>query len=284
MRSMASAVFFVSLVMGGFFSEAWASRKVLVVTDVDDTIKVSHVLKNISKVGRAADIYSPFTGMAQLFQLIRNENPGSTRLAYLSNAPEELVGIPAASLTHGAFLKQNRFPEGDLILRKDVFDSEHKIKSLRILIESEMPDVLILIGDNGEKDVDVYQQISQEYAYLTHMQVVTFIHQLYSSKNSFFVPDAFEEIGRSLHAGQIGYVTPIEISLKLNELSLIGADKTEWMIQNIAPFIVKEDRFKLDGFMAMTFPRFKNCSDFKWTFARPAELKSLIQRIENECN
>lgn len=284
MRSVASAMVFLALVMCSLYSQAWASKKVLVVTDVDDTIKVSHVLKNISKVGRAADVYSPFTGMAQLLQLIRNENPASTHIVYLSNAPEELAGIPAASFTHGAFLKQNRFPEGEFILRKNIFDSEHKIKTLRILIESEMPEVLILIGDNGEKDVDVYQQISQEYAYLNHMKVVTFIHQLYSSKNSFFVPDTFEEIGRSLYAGQIGYVTPVEISLKLNELGLIGADKAEWMIQNIAPFIVKEDRFKFDGFMAMTFPRFKNCSDFKWTFERPAELKTLIQRIENECN
>lgn len=260
------------------------AKKILLVSDIDDTIKVSHILSRFGKYARALDITTPFRGMAPLFQLIQNENPFSTQIVYLSNAPKELVGVPAASVSHQLFLVNNRFPEGELILREDITDPNHKIRTLRRLIEAEMPDVLILIGDNAEKDVDVYHEVTREYAYLTQMQVVTFIHQVYSAKNNFFIPDAFEEIGRLPYAEQVGFVTPVEISLKLNELGLLKSESVAWMIKNVSPLIATEDRVKWDGLAPITFPSFKNCSNFKWNFTRPMGLEWMIKRVEKECN
>lgn len=259
------------------------SPRVLLVSDIDDTIKVSHVLSNIGKISRAADVTTPFMGMAALYQLIINQNPASTKVIYLSNAPEELAGIPALKYSHQTFLSLNHFPPGQLLLREDIFEKNHKIKVLRQLIDQESPDVLIMVGDNGEKDAEIYHQIVTEYSY-SKMQMHTFIHQLYSSQNSFLVPDFLEEIGKPLFPEQNGYVTPIEIGLKLNEQKLFNTSSVEWLIQRLAPAIVAEKRFKWDGLKALTFPQFMNCSDFKWKMPTPQSLLNLLQKIESECN
>lgn len=281
MKRLWTSLMLVSLIS----SVTWAqAQKVLLVSDIDDTIKVSHVLNPFGKIARAVDVTTPFLGMSQLYQLIVNQNPTSTKVVYISNAPEELAGIPAASITHQLFLDYNHFPKGELILREDLRDMTHKIRALRELIEKEMPDVLILVGDNGEKDVDVYLQATQEYAYLRDMKVVTFIHQLYSSSGLVLLPDRLQAVGQKLYANQIGYVTPVEIALKLNELGLLAEDKLDWMVSSIAPLIVQEDRVKWDGLAPIAFPFFQDCSDFSWSFSHPASLNQLIQRIERECN
>lgn len=277
------------------------SPKVLLVSDIDDTIKVSHVLNKVGQFARAVDATTPFKGMAQLYQLIFNQNPATTKIAYLSNAPKdfgalpnapkELAAIPASSVTHQLFLDYNRFPKGELILRENLQDQEHKAKVLRRLIETEKPDILILIGDNGEKDVDFYKQAVEEHAYMKNMLVLTFIHQLYKAEPAFYLPDFLDEVGRMPFADQIGYVTPIEIALTLKEQNVIGQDKLDWMLRNVAPAIVAEAEVKWDGLKPISFPFFKNCTDFKWNFARSLQVKEqteqlqkLIQRIESECN
>jgi len=294
--SFGSFTLFVAFSLLAVFAKAEEvpAPKVLLVSDIDDTIKVSHVLNKVGKFARAVDATTPFKGMAQLYQLIVNQNPSSTKVAYLSNAPKNIgaipnapqaiAGIPAASVTHQLFLDFNHFPKGELILREDLEDQDHKTKALRMLIEREKPDVLILIGDNGEHDVDFYRQATQEHAYMKNMQVLTFIHELYKTEASFYLPDFLDETGREVFPEQMGFVTPIEISLKLNEERVIGKDKVDWMIKNVAPSIAQEDKIKWDGLKPISFPFFKKCPQFKWTFSRPQQLQSLIQRIESECN
>lgn len=305
---------FTALVLALFFSvtsivsnralaqaEQVPAPKVLLVSDIDDTIKVSHVLNKVAKFARAVDATTPFKGMAQLYQLIFNQNPATTKIVYLSNAPKnfgalpnvpkEFAAIPASSVTHQWFLDFNKFPKGELILRDNLEDQEHKAKALRRLIETEKPDVLIMVGDNGEKDVDFYKQATEEHAYMKNMLVLTFIHQLYKSEASLYLPDFFDETGRALFPDQIGFVTPVEIALKLKEQGILAQDKVDWMLNKVAPAIVAEAEIKWDGLKPISFPFFKKCSDFKWNFVRFQEtkeqtlkLQTLIQRIENECN
>ncbi len=99
--------------------------KVLLISDIDDTIKVSHILGPIAeKLARGGNITTPFTGMPQLYQLIlnsfspkvTNENT-SARVVYLSNAPEQVFGIPALLTSHQNFVRYNKFPAGDSHLR-----------------------------------------------------------------------------------------------------------------------------------------------------------------------
>ena len=116
------------------------------------------------------------------------------------------------------------------------------------------------------------------------MKVVTFIHQLYATERSFLIPDFLQEIGLKIFPDQVGFVTPVEISLTLQSMGIISKASRDWMIKNVVPRIVAESRQLIDGFEPMTFPRFKKCEDFRWHFENSAELSSLIKKIEHECN
>lgn len=265
--------------------------KLLLISDIDDTIKVSHVLNKADAVSRAADVTTPFTGMAQLYQWVVNSNK-NTQIVYLSNAPEEVAGIPAFKISHQTFLNYNHFPEGELDLRGDLFDKNFKITEIRRLLTNEKPDIVIFVGDNGERDAEIYHQATLEFAQ-SGIQFHTFIHQLYSKEKSFFKPDFLEELGHSLFSEQSGFVTPIEIALQLKDESLISAEGLQWMLQNVAPYIAQEKTFKWDGLKQITFPFFSNCADFDWINRRSeAELGSaesklldqLKQKIQQECH
>lgn len=261
-----------------------STAKTLLVSDIDDTIKVSHVLNIFGKVVRSTDVTTPFRGMSDLYRFIqKDQNLTSEKIIYLSNAPEKIAGVPALKISHQTFLKVNQFPEGVLDLRPDIFEQNHKIKELRRLIDQTMPEVVILIGDNGEKDAEIYHQIQAEYASVG-IQVVTFIHQLYSSRESAFLPDRLSEKGHSLYPEQFGFVTPIEIALKLTELDLITEDSLQKLIDRNIKDIVNESSIKWDGLRPITFPLFKNCEDFKWNLSRGQQLLPLIKKIEHECN
>ncbi len=249
-------------------------QKVLLISDIDDTIKVSHILSPMKYV-RFADGSTPFTGMAQLYQLIRNQNPQSTEIAYLSNAPEEIAGFEVMKKSHEKFLRQNNFPQGQLLLRQSLQDQNHKINSIRKLVADLKPDVLIMVGDNGERDAEIYAQVQKELLPL-NIEIHIYIHQLYSSK-------AWYQTGKPLQAGQLGFVTPFEIGLDLKKYNLIRQDSMRWMYNNVMPYIVDEGSFKMDVGSPLTFPFFKDCRDFRWTFVIPVEMLPLSKKINQKC-
>ncbi|MBY0553474.1 DUF2183 domain-containing protein [bacterium] len=259
-----------------------ANIKTLVISDIDDTIKVSHVLSTAGKVSRASDVTTPFTGMAQLYQLIMNQNIEQNRMVYLSNAPEEIGGIPALAVSHRTFLSFNRFPPGEVELRENIFDKNHKITEIRRLINQENPELVILVGDNGERDPEIYHQAYEEFS--SKVRILSFIHQMYSSHVPFYKPSFLAEAGANLHNEQIGFVTPIEISLELKKQNILDEKSYHWMIENVSPYIVQEENFKWDGLKPITFPSFKNCSDFLWRWKITPELNNIYDKIKKECH
>jgi Uncharacterized conserved protein (DUF2183) len=278
-----SVVLVVTLASTLVFATPLSTRKVLLVSDIDDTIKVSHVLSTAGKVSRAADITTPFTGMAQLYQWIKNMNPTTTQIVYLSNAPEKIAGIPALKISHETFLRYNDFPEGDVTLREDILNPNHKLTTIRTLIDETMPELVIMVGDNGERDNEVYHQIFEEYKN-TGIKMVSFIHQLYATKTPFYKPDFLAEVGKPIFSEQIGFVTPVEVALELKDQEILNEEALTWMIQRVAPYIVNETTFKWDGLKPITFPFFSSCTDFKWRWTQTVELAPLIKKLRYQCN
>lgn len=258
-----------------------AKTKTLVISDIDDTIKVSHILSTAGKVSRASDVTTPFSGMAQLYQLIMNQNPQNSRMVYLSNAPEEIGGIPALEVAHRTFLSFNRFPPGDVELRENIFDKNHKINEIRRLINQEEPELVILVGDNGERDPEIYHQAYLEFS--DKVRIVSFIHQMYSAHVPFWKPNFLAEIGAEIKKEQIGYVTPIEMAVELKKQNILDEKSYAWMIENVSPYIVQEDSIKWDGLKPISFPSFKNCSDFVWRWKITSELNKIYDKIKKEC-
>jgi hypothetical protein len=275
------------------YSSPRSQKKVLVISDIDDTIKVSNVLDTVGVVARSLNFTVPFAGMAELYQLIGLRKGITTKFIYVSNAPAEIFGYPLMSVSHGEFLSFNNFPKGELLLKESLDEQNHKIKSIRKITKSFKPDVVIMIGDNGELDTDIYAQAQKELNQLG-IPSLTYIHQLYSSGISafeykqVFLPASIVlssmNLGRKLLPGQFGFVTPIEIALDLKNKGLLHQTALNKMTQDILPQILNEDFFDIDTLGAVTFPSFKNCSDFKWTIQIPAELSALAAKIKQKCH
>ena len=267
------------------------NKKVLLVSDIDDTIKVSNVLGTAAKFARALDVTTAFTGMPQLYQTIVNENVNSTRIAYVSNAPHDIKGIEVMKYSHSNFLSYNEFPEGELILRLDITDQNHKINTIRKLIKEEKPELVIMVGDNGERDIEIYAQATKELN-AQGIETLTYIHQLYSSTRgllSYIGINLFSEIGKKVLPNQLGYVTPLEIAYDLKNKNLLRKVSYDWLIRKVMRNIINEEssNFDIDILESMTFPSFSKCTDFKWNVKTlgvvPTELVPLVSKLNKQC-
>lgn len=241
---MFKLIFSLSLILWAVGSHA----QTLLISDIDDTIKLANVKNLMSAASYAFDDQSEFTGMSQLYNIIVRDNP-DTKVVYLSKAPHWLM-----SRTHRNFLENASFPEGEYIPRSQYSAETHKVMTLREILKRENPKRVILVGDNGEQDAQVYAQIVREFS-PQGIQFNQYIHLVYRNesapgKSSFLTQD------------QIGFVTPIEISLDLEDNRVLPASSVRWMIENIATHILKQPLYPSEGNVA--FPYFMDCSNFLW--------------------
>lgn len=248
-----------------------AHSQTLFVSDIDDTVKLANI-KDLSDAAiYAFDDESRFTGMNFLYNAIARDNSDLT-MAYLSRAPEWFM-----KNTHTRFLMNGKFPQGYYIGRTNYSSDEHKIKTLRALLESTRPRKVILIGDNGEFDPDVYAQIVSEFSN-QGIEFHQFIRIVYSE--TFLLNKA-----TVLHPGQIGFVTPAEIALELEKANLLSPTTTQALLEVVIKDIL-EPRRKSQT-VSIPFPDYVDCRDFKWqwdeSLVRYPILPALKERIEKRC-
>lgn len=238
----------------------------LVVSDIDDTIKLSHVLSKSSAAVRAMDSNSWFLGINSLYQLIQNDNPGA-HFVYVSAAPEFLL-----EGTHKKLLANGQFPRGQYIARNRLVSSfTHKVTAIRKVLHERKPKKVIFIGDNGEKDALVYRQLSQEFKN-SGIEFHTFIRMVYSPID----PELAGKL-QPLFAGQFSFVTPVEMGLELRRLALIGEPSIQWIVDKMVDFIMPETMDSHFGVLA--FPTFLDCRGFRWPYATltPIDLHPVMQ-------
>lgn len=144
----------------------------LLITDVDDTIKDSRVRDYWEMIKRG-----PRTGPEMMIPGMREllyravENGHADKLYYVSKIPSFLNDF------HYEFLEKNTFPDGVLVTRG--FERNFKYKNIKSILEYEKPKNLILIGDNGEADAEIYNKI-RKYAEQRNIKVRIFIRRAYS--------------------------------------------------------------------------------------------------------
>lgn len=246
--------------------QSFAATKILVVTDIDDTIKVSHILDSVDSASNATKVENHFLGMSQAFQILQAENE-SVKFAYVSNAPR----FPMEQ-AHNFFLRYNDFPEGKLYLRDSFFDDQFKLDTIRRLLKTVKPEHLVLIGDNGELDVEVYQQIENEFPQIS---TTTFIHQLYSERNS-------SETGKKLTKGQFGFVTSLDLLLKWNQLAAVSKEKIDVFASKVVPEFLRQDPNADIGEIA--FPAWMDCRDYLIPENSEASLKKYFLFLKKRCS
>ena len=138
-----------------------------VISDIDDTIKVSDVRDHKELLlNTFCRPYQAVPGMAQQYRTW--EKSDGARFHYVSATPWQLY-LPLSE-----FIRANGFPEGTFQLKLfrwkdqtffDLFKSpEHfKLGAIRPLFERFPQRKFVLLGDSGEKDPEIYAALAREF-------------------------------------------------------------------------------------------------------------------------
>lgn len=155
---------------------------------------------------------------------------------------------------HTDFLKENRFPTGSLRLRGSLTQKDFKLTEIRKILQEQKPQYAILIGDNGEKDILVYQQIVKEFPQVLFL---TYIRMAYSNRNVDAPP------GASLQPGQTGFSTSLDLMLHLRHEGFVHPTDAISFVRDFMAVYAREKDVNSDGPQAM--PAWFDCRDFQWT-------------------
>ncbi|CAF4596574.1 unnamed protein product [Rotaria sp. Silwood1] len=175
-------------------------KGISVISDVDDTIKISEVLDKVRLLANTFIYpFKPVPGMAELYQKWRINNNNCT-FHYLSGMPDQLY-----ILTH-EFIYENKFPDGTFHMRHFGWAATsifgflhsqstfiHKIAYLRYFLSNTMRDY-VLVGDSGEKDPEIYGTVAKEYPERVRAIFIRAIKGEAFEDQRFF--DAFEGVPR----------------------------------------------------------------------------------------
>ena len=144
-----------------------AQRGVSVISDIDDTIKLSevHDKKKLIK-NTFFRPYLAIPGMAQTYRKWYRQH--KVQIHYVTSSPWQLY-VPLRK-----FMENNKFPPGSFHMKffriKDrsffnVFSKSlnYKVRSISRIIQQYPLRTFILVGDSGEKDLQVYSKIAHKY-------------------------------------------------------------------------------------------------------------------------
>lgn len=255
---MKNKTLFAALLSIFFTLNLWA--KGIVISDIDDTLKMSHVLSKTGMATRAFMTSITFKGMPELFQEIA-KSKGIEQFHYVSNAPKKIM-----QKSHSKFLSENNYPMGQLYLRENESSETNKLKVIREILEKEQPALVILFGDNGEIDSEVYAQIESEFP---SIKFQIFIHYVY---------------GNHVEENQLGHATALEPLIELIESKVLGLPSLVLANKLAQEILLEKDKKRFD---VQFFPDFMSCENYQWKLAtrdiRIFNYQKVIEKIETRC-
>ncbi len=138
-----------------------------VISDIDDTIKNSHVLdKQELLLNTFVRPFKAAAGMRDFYQTLAATQKG-TAFHYVSGSPHQLYPVL------DSFLREQGFPKGSMhfrqikiseeLFRKGSSSERHKHAAIRALLQQFPQRQFVLIGDSGEADPEIYAAIARAY-------------------------------------------------------------------------------------------------------------------------
>jgi phosphatidate phosphatase APP1 len=138
-----------------------------VISDLDDTVVQTGATKLTSMIRTAllenARTRLPFEGVAEFYSALHAElNP----IFYVSSGPWNFYDI------YAEFLDHQGIPRGPILLGDYGIDEEkfiytphleHKLRSIRSIIDEYPGLQFVLIGDSGQHDPEIYREVVKEY-------------------------------------------------------------------------------------------------------------------------
>jgi phosphatidate phosphatase APP1 len=138
----------------------------MIISDMDDTV-IHTGLTNLRVAAQLtflnnARTRKPLTGVGGLYRSLVHGSSGErvNPIFYVSNSAWNMWDLLRD------FLDLNDLPAGPLLLRDigpEGDTSDHKIESIRSLMERLRPLPAILVGDSGQHDAEVYARIATEF-------------------------------------------------------------------------------------------------------------------------
>jgi hypothetical protein len=137
----------------------------LVISDVDDAVRIADVTHKPTLVERTfLRPYEPVAGMSELYRRLADRGAW---FHYVSGSPWQVAPLIEQ------FLSDAQFPASVMHCRQISWDfwnsdpldtKEFKVATIRTLL-AQFPDCpVLLIGDSGEQDPEVYSEISHSHA------------------------------------------------------------------------------------------------------------------------
>ena len=182
---------------------------IMVVSDIDDTIKWSHILGPASLVD-ALDYHLYFKGMPELYTSLAN---AGAKVVYVTGAPDILIDKLQVDSIPQKVVSTNHFPKGYIFLHKRGESTEEfKVATITEIMKDNPAADFVLIGDNGQEDVETYARVRQDPEIGSRVQQI-FIHKIYNG-------------GRSLDpmADQHPFVTAAELAAMLFGLNFLNGE------------------------------------------------------------
>jgi hypothetical protein len=225
--------------------------KTLIVSDIDDTIKVSHVRDQFDMVWYSQITTNPFRGMSYVYSVILNEDlynnyEPDSEVIYVTNARDYLM-----FRSHTKFIEDNYFPKGKIFFQTSSNNADHKYNTIKAYLEKNKFDTLIMVGDNGQEDINFYSRITEEFK--DRIFIRTYIRQVYGAPTE-VVPYA---------KGQIPFVSPLEILEDLEENNLLSLENY-YSVANVIAQEIIDDTGDVNPYKPQYFPEWLNCKNMKF--------------------
>jgi phosphatidate phosphatase APP1 len=151
-----------------------AQEKRIIVSDIDDTVLISHSTTILPKLRlmlfRNALTRAPFKGVSAFYSALEKGQGSDANVPffYVSSSEWNLYDLLYDFFNH------NNIPRGVFMLRKlehnilkfwksGQGDHEHKYDKIRFLLDLYENHSFILIGDSGQKDPKIYNRLAQDY-------------------------------------------------------------------------------------------------------------------------
>lgn len=160
-----------------------------VVSDLDDTIKISQVRdKPELLLNTFCRPFRPVPGMAALY---RNWSADDVRFHYVSASPWQLY-VPLAN-----FMTENQFPAGSFHMKHFRLHDRtalnllgpqetYKRSVIEPLLKQFPEDQFILVGDTGEQDPLIYARLARDYSQVSRILIRNVTHQTVEDYRSTF--------------------------------------------------------------------------------------------------
>lgn len=189
------------------------SAGIRVVSDIDDTAKITNVGSVTQSFWNGLFSTESFTGMSDLYRVFSKER--GYKFDYVSGAPQVIRWKVQK------FLRNGKFPEGGVHLRPVVGVGglrDYKFQVIKGIFDRNPNDKFILVGDDTQKDSDVYDDI---FRYAPDRVLAIYIRRITDRR---LPPSAYPfvtafELARSeftLHRLTVNQVKPVALSV-INE-------------------------------------------------------------------